>query len=318
MTAKDADKPAVEEHRLDPESPSLAATNNRVTVCICTFRRPAIIEALMSVGAQRDVSGLLAGVVVIDNDETDELRDDIVTLSANYPFALRYVHAPAKNISIARNAALDTVETRWLAFMDDDEIASPGWLAALVMQRDHMEVVVGRSVAQYSRGMPGWVRRCDFHSNTIGKSAANAYTSNVLINVDFIRSLGIKFLEKLGRTGGEDTMFFRHLEEAGARFAYAPEAIVEEVVPPVRANMKWVMRRMYRAGQTHGLVCQRFTPPKYRALWITAAAKLGVSALMALLTLPGSDSSRKWLARACLHGGALHFRIRNEILEEYG
>jgi hypothetical protein len=45
---------------------------------------------------------------------------------------------------------------------------------------------------------------------------------------------------------------------------------------------------------------------------------MALSGFMALLTLPGSDSSRKWLARACLHGGALHFRIRNEILEEYG
>lgn len=313
-----ADKLAVEARQMDGKTEHPEAASDQVTVCVCTFRRPAIIDALMSVSAQRNVSGLLAGVVVIDNDETSAIRAEIMEFSASYPLPLRYVHAPAKNISTARNAALDAVETRWLAFMDDDEIATPGWLAALVRQRDNMEVVVGRSAAQYSQEFPGWVRRCDFHSSTIEKSAANAYTGNVLINIDFVRCLGVKFLEQLGRTGGEDTMFFRHLEEGGARFTYAPDAIVQEVVPPARANMKWVMRRMYRAGQTHGLVCQRFTPPQYRALWITAAAKMAVSGFMALLMLPGSDLSRKWLARACLHGGALHFRIRNEILEEYG
>jgi succinoglycan biosynthesis protein ExoM len=36
-----------------------------------------------------------------------------------------------RNISIARNAALDVAETLWVAFIDDDEHASATWLANL-------------------------------------------------------------------------------------------------------------------------------------------------------------------------------------------
>lgn len=286
-------------------------------MCICTFRRNSIIGAVLSVANQKHVANRLAKIAVIDNDDTDALRNDIEALAARLSIPLSYVHAPAKNISIARNAALESTDTRWLAFIDDDETAGPCWLATLLGSRGSSEVVVGVSQALYGKDLPKWAERCNFHSNAIERSPVNAYTSSVLIDLSYVKKLEIRFREELGRTGGEDTFFFRELAERGARFVFEPSAVVYEPVPVARATMRWVTRRMYRAGQTHAMVTRQFDRTSFKVLWVSAPAKMAASVMMALLTLPGTDASRQWYARACLHAGATHFRIRPGLIEEY-
>ena len=41
---------------------------------------------------------------------------------------ISYIHAPARNISIARNACVEAATGKWIAFIDDDELASENWL----------------------------------------------------------------------------------------------------------------------------------------------------------------------------------------------
>ena len=277
-----------------------------------------MFDALQSLAGLEGVDTSAITVLVVDNDETDALRSRMEKFARDFPLRIRYVHAPAKNISIARNAALDGAETRWISFMDDDEVASPNWIAELLSVRDDATAVIGRCDAVYGSGLPNWIERCDFHSTRIDGNPANGYAGNALLDVAFLQDRQIRFKIELGRTGGEDTVFFRQIAEAGGRIVYNPAAVVYEPVPPARASMKWVLRRKYRAGQTHGLVCREFHPAAYSRLAVTAAAKTAVSAAMALVTIPGSVASRKWFARASLHAGALHYRIKPALLEEYG
>ncbi|RIV87308.1 glycosyltransferase [Aurantiacibacter xanthus] len=289
-----------------------------VTICICTYRRPSLFETLASIAQIRLAEVEVAAVLVVDNDVTDALRSEVTDFAGSYRFPLRYCHAPAQNISIARNAALDGVETRWAAFIDDDEVASTDWLEELYAGAEGAEAVIGQSVAQYGPALPGWAARCDFHSNRITGRVDNAYTSNALLDVDFLRRNAIRFREELGRTGGEDTLLFRQLTASGGRIVYRPESVVYEDVPSSRASMTWVFRRMFRAGQTHGLLSREFDARGFSRLGLTAGAKALVSAAMTVATLPGSDASRRWAARAALHCGALSYRVRPTILEEYG
>ncbi|UUL82383.1 glycosyltransferase [Sphingomonas qomolangmaensis] len=288
-----------------------------VTICMCTFRRPAAFDALRSFEKLAGIPPNAVELVVVDNDETDVLRAKFEAVAQCYPYPLRYIHAPAQNISIARNAALNATTTRWLAFIDDDETADPNWLSALLEYRDQAETVIGQCIAVYGLDLPVWTARCDFHSNRIQGDATNAYTSNALLDMDFVRRHGLRFRVELGRTGGEDSIFFRQMKEAGGRIIYCPQAVVYEPVPQTRATMTWVRRRMYRAGQTHGLLCREFDPKAYRNLWLTAGAKMVVSAAMVLITVPGSTPSRRWFARTMLHAGAARYRLKPAMLEEY-
>lgn len=302
---------------VDPDGQAKGSGLEAVTICVCTFRRDSLFETLTSFLGLSALEGRAVNVVVVDNDDRDDLRAGIARFAAGYGLPLAYVHAPARNISIARNAALDAVTTRWAAFIDDDEVADPAWLAMLLAGHEGHHAVIGQSRAVYPAELPGWAARCDFHSNRITGPPENAYTSNALIDVDFVRRTNLRFREGLGRTGGEDTLFFRQMAAAGGFIVYRPASVVYETVPAQRATMAWVRRRKYRSGQVHGLLCREFEPVRYRKLVATAGAKLVLSAAMALLTIPGTDASRRWTARAFLHAGALHFRVKPAILEEY-
>ena len=69
-------------------------------------------------------------LVVADNDAEPSARETVERLAAQAPFAVRYVHEPISGVANARNAAVAAAEGGLIAFLDDDEEAAPGWLAA--------------------------------------------------------------------------------------------------------------------------------------------------------------------------------------------
>ena len=289
-----------------------------VTVCICTYKRPALAEAVESVCCQEGLDGRAMRIVIADNDIEPSARPLVDALRTRLGDTIDYVHAPARNISIARNAALDAVTTRWAAFLDDDEVAQADWLAQLYAARAGQNAVVGQVVALYQDGTPGWAQACDFHSNRISARVDNAYTSNVLLDMDFLRQHDIRFQEAYGQTGGEDTIFFRTMTAKGGTIRYWPDSVVYEEVTIARANLRWVFRRKFRFGQTHGLLLSQFDPRGYRLLPITASAKALLSIAAAVVLLPWRTKSLKWAVRAALHLGAVSFTLRRSLLKEYG
>jgi succinoglycan biosynthesis protein ExoM len=64
----------------------------------------------------------------------------------------------ARNISVARNACLDAATAPLVAFIDDDEVASPEWLVALVgtWESSNADVVLGPVQALYGARLCGW------------------------------------------------------------------------------------------------------------------------------------------------------------------
>ena len=78
-----------------------------IDICVCTYRRPSIEDTLRSLDRQTLPDGVSARAIVIDNDETPSARDRVEAVAANLSMPVKYIHAPANNISIARNAGLD-------------------------------------------------------------------------------------------------------------------------------------------------------------------------------------------------------------------
>ncbi|RUX84431.1 glycosyltransferase, partial [Mesorhizobium sp. M7D.F.Ca.US.004.01.2.1] len=166
-------------------------------------------------------------------------------------------HCPARNISIARNACLDASIADFVAFIDDDETATPSWLAELVAMAgaSGAAAVLGPVRARYRPDAPDWMRRGDFHSTLpvwVRGEIQTGYTCNVLLRMGSDSLRGRRFSLARGQTGGEDTEFFDQMHKAGGRIAFSPEAWVNEVVPRSRAAFDWLGRRRFRVGQTHG------------------------------------------------------------------
>jgi succinoglycan biosynthesis protein ExoM len=281
-----------------------------VDICICTFHRPAVVEALRSLSQQEGSDGVKFRVVVADNAADTAAREQIEATARALNLDCTYVHAPARNISIARNACLDASTAEWLAFLDDDEIASPTWLSALRREAagGQWDAVLGPVQAVYSETAPNWVRAGNFHSTRpvfVRGRIETGYTGNVLIRRSLVAREGLRFRTEFGRTGGEDEDFFNRLRAAGGRIGFAADALAYEAIPVERTTLQWLLRRNFRAGQTYGahLSAQsRSAVVRSRALAL-AAAKMSLCALAAAAHLPLAVRRNRYLARAALHCG---------------
>ncbi|MBX4159106.1 glycosyltransferase, partial [Lactiplantibacillus plantarum] len=82
--------------------------------------------------AQAEALERIAAVVVVDNDPDGSAAPLAERLRSQGPVPLAYVHAPIPGVATARNAGLAATDAPLIAFLDDDEAASPRWLAALL------------------------------------------------------------------------------------------------------------------------------------------------------------------------------------------
>ena len=273
-----------------------------VDICICTFRRPFLARTLRSI-AQLANGGHELRIIIADNDHEPSARTLVDELRLELPFPLTYVHAPAANICVARNACLDHADADFVAFVDDDELVTPGWIAALMDKAtvSGAAAVLGPVRALYGPDAPRWMAEGDFHSTLpvfVGGIIRTGYTCNVLIRWRAPFS-ALRFDPALGQSGGEDTAFFYRLTALGGTIAYAPDALVEEPVPPERATMAWLVRRRLRFGQTHGML---HAGSRARALAIVAA-KVGYCGVLTALTAFSPVLRRRNWLRAVLHVG---------------
>ena len=71
------------------------------------------------------------------------------------------------------------------------------------------------------------------------------------------------FLPRLGRTGGEDTVFLRQLTRRGRTMVWCGEAIAWESVPADRLEPEYLLRRAFRGAQTTTFVCTTVKPREW-------------------------------------------------------
>lgn len=294
----------------------------KIDVCVCTFRRPQLAETLRSLGAQRVPPGVAVRIVVADNDHVPSARRVVEALRADLPFELTYVHCPAANISVARNACLDAGESDFLAFIDDDCIASSGWLAALLATAEESgaDAVLGPVRAIYADAAPGWMRRGDFHSTNpvrVRGEVLTGYTCNVLMRRGSPHLAGRRFDVALGRSGGEDTAFFTGMHRAGGTIVYAEGAVASEAVPAGRARFSWLARRRFRTGQTHGRLLAP-TPGRAPGCIALAAAKVAYCAGAAFLGAFDATRRNRALLRGIMHAGVVSGLMGAREITLYG
>ena len=279
-----------------------------VDVCICTFRRPAVVDALLSVARQVPAP---ARILVIDNAETPEAARRVQAVRSECSTPVVYIHAPARNISLARNAALDAATADWIAFLDDDETAGPGWLAALLAEAEarDCDAVLGPVDAVYPDTAPDWIRALDTHSTrpvVTGGEIRKGYAGNALLRRATVARLELRFDLALGRSGGEDDSFFYALTDAGGVIAYAPAALALEPAPASRLTLKWLMRRSFRTGQSHGArLRDRYPGPRRFGQMLLAIGKVCACAAGAAINVASVAQRNRWLLRLGLHAGVV-------------
>ncbi len=296
----------------------------RIDIAVCTYRRAELDQTLLSLAVLSIPAGALVRIIVADNDVTPSARDRVDAMRSAVPFEIAYVHCPASNISIARNACLDHANGDFVAFIDDDETASEDWLSELLVMADTTgaDAVLGPVQAIYANSAPAWMRNGDFHSTLpvwVSGEIRTGYTCNVLLRRSAPSLVGRRFNIALGRTGGEDTEFFTHMHKAGGRIAYAEDALVQEPVPGKRATVAWLAKRRFRMGQTHGrmLLEGRANGRHWRAI-VLAGTKSAYCFVAAALLAASPVKRHRYGLRGIMHAGVVSGLFGVREIEQYG
>ncbi len=252
VRALPADGETDEERRTDVQR---AGAGLRTVVAVLTYRRTALLpDLLTALLAQVEATTTgVAQVLVVDNDPEGGAAAVVGSFAGR---GVRYVHEPRPGISAARNRALDeSAGADLLVFFDDDQRPSPGWLARLTgawLTWD-CAAVAGPVDSVLPDRVDPWITGSGTFApveRSSGSRVRGAGAGNLLLDLRRVRALGLRFDERLGLTGGEDTLFTHALVHAGEEIRWCAEAGAEEPVPPERLTRRWVLRRCFRSGSS--------------------------------------------------------------------
>jgi hypothetical protein len=228
-----------------------------VAVIVPTLRRPDSLErALRSLFVQTGVADRLREIVVVDNDPAASSRDTVDRLRPASPIPLIWRHAPRPGVATARNEGLAATDAPLIAFLDDDEAASPNWLSALLAGQSATaaDAVFGPIRGRVPDGT-GWSTA--YLERFFGREGP---AQSQLIdhpygcgNALLVRATALPgsapFNTSTDQSGGEDDALFAALAARGGCFGWAAEAWVDEFAPPHRATLRYALTRAFAYGQ---------------------------------------------------------------------
>jgi glycosyltransferase involved in cell wall biosynthesis len=200
-------------------------------------------------------------IVVVDGDH--ELHRALA--AKDLPVTLRLLDQRS-GLSNARNAGLADVTTEFVAFLDDDAVAEPIWLATLSTHFDNPAVlgVGGRSVPAWestaSEWFPPellWAVGCSYPGQTSGTSRLrNVFGGCACFRTALLRDMD-GFSPSLGRMatgagGAEETdLCLRAAAKVpGGYFMFDPTAVIHHRVPERRASIRYVLERSWAEGRS--------------------------------------------------------------------
>lgn len=299
-----------------------------MAICALTFRRPDGLRRLLR-GLDRQQfcdSAPDVTVIIVDNDPDRSAEAVCNAERSSFRWRLNYVNQPKRGIAPSRNAALRNIDdgADFGCFIDDDEVPEPGWLAELlrVQSEYDADVVSGPVVPHFPDPVEGWIVEGGFLNQqryATGERTIYAYTNNVMFRWDKVRAAGFTFDERLALIGGEDWHFFKRLRLAGHSLVWADDAVVREWIPSSRANRKWIVQRMFRAGN-----CSPFVELAIARTWFTRAllaAKGFTWVGIGLLKLPWGlltgTANRVRAIRELAYGAGMLWGLLGVPYEEY-
>jgi len=229
--------------------------SDRIVIAVLTYRRPEELAGLLpELALQRGtVADRSIEILVVDNDPDASGRHVVAEHAAA---GVRYAHEPAPGIAHGRNRALlEAGDARLLIFIDDDERPCPGWLAAMLAtyERTGAAGVTGPVYPDYDGVPDPWLVAAGIFIRKEypdGTEMPAAGTGNLLLDLEQVRELDLRFDDRFGLTGGSDTLFTRRLVASGRRIVYAAGAGVFDKVPAGRMTREWGRQRYFRVGNT--------------------------------------------------------------------
>jgi glycosyltransferase involved in cell wall biosynthesis len=196
------------------------------SVVIATRDRAALLDgALASLRAQENAPAF--ELVVVDNGSTDATPEIARKHGAGYVFIAE------PNRGKARNAGIDRADGDVIAFVDDDIVTPPHFLAAHAKAHDAEAVPL--AVSGPIVNVPDATHRQE--PTAANFSRAFFVTCNVSVPAAALRAVG-GFDESFDLYGWEDTELGARLRDHGVKRAFAWDAYLWHIKPPTPESLE--------------------------------------------------------------------------------
>ena len=227
-----------------------------ICVCICTYKRPQLLKQLLEKLSTQETGGLFTfSVVVADNDRLRSAEALVTEFASTSHIGVTYCVEPQQNIALTRNMAIANCVGDFIAFIDDDEFPTPCWLRTLftACHEYGADGALGPVKPYFDREAPEWIIKSGLYDRPsyatgLVIDGRKGRTGNVLLRAEIFGSTEARFRPEF-RTG-EDQDFFNRMIERGHVFVWCNEAVAYEVVPPIRWNRTFLLKRALLRGTT--------------------------------------------------------------------
>ncbi len=207
-----------------------------------------------------------AEAIVVDNASVDETPRLLAEFAARTGGVLLSEPRPGK--SFALNRAMTAASGEWLAFVDDDVMPDPEWLASIdaaAKRHPSAALLAGAIAPAWDAPPPPWLhalavqgRACGCTLPALNDARCAPYLvkgGNFAVRASQLR--GGQFAqgrENFGAearaTGGEDTALAAALDATGATILHVPAARARHIVTATDMKPLAVFRRQLRIGRS--------------------------------------------------------------------
>jgi succinoglycan biosynthesis protein ExoM len=278
-----------------------------ISVCVCTYKRPHLLERLFKELSDQEAQGLFTySLVIADNDQLRSAESTVRDLAASTCMAVKYCVEPRQSIALARNKAVENATGDFVAFIDDDEFPAAEWLLNLFKTCADYNVdgVLGPVKRHFDETPPQWMTKSTFYERPEYETGyvltwRQGRSGNLLVKRELFTA-GSQPFDPQFRTG-EDQDFLRRMMDHGRVFVWCNEAVVYEVVPPVRWRRTFLLKRALLRGAME---------PKMATFGVRDVMKSVIAVPLYVLGLPfalllGQHRFMSLFVRLCDHLGKL-------------
>jgi succinoglycan biosynthesis protein ExoM len=290
-----------------PFAHPMTRKTQHISVCVCTYKRPHLLERLFKELSDQEAQGLFTySLVIADNDQLRSAESTVRDLAASTCMAVKYCVEPRQSIALARNKAVENATGDFVAFIDDDEFPAAEWLLNLFKTCADYNVdgVLGPVKRHFDETPPQWMTKSTFYERPEYETGyvltwRQGRSGNLLVKRELFTA-GSQPFDPQFRTG-EDQDFLRRMMDHGRVFVWCNEAVVYEVVPPVRWRRTFLLKRALLRGAME---------PKMATFGVRDVMKSVIAVPLYVLGLPfalllGQHRFMSLFVRLCDHLGKL-------------
>jgi succinoglycan biosynthesis protein ExoM len=240
-------------------------------------------KLVMSINACNLDTSLVKGIdiIIVDNDaeKTAEIVINELRAGSSNRHCLHYFNYPVKGISNARNELIRqalALNPDYLVFVDDDEYVTVEWLNELVktIKNNNGDAARGPVYPDTESHIPDsisyWFMRKNYPNNSRIHSIV---TNNLILDCSSLKKFDVWFDPRFNIIGSGDNYFGIQIIKKGARIYWAENAVVNETIPAKRANIRWILKRIYRGASTYTYVLK--LEKEYLKLFVKIMVSLG-------------------------------------------